>query len=130
MVEQSIKGKIIGFEEYDEYVVESKFGPESPFRLLTCPAAGISFIVVNPYYVKGDYTFDITDDVVQALGLDNGSTEHIAVLCIVRPDEEIVYVNLRSPLIIDTKQDRFVQAILQDESYGTAVPFAVRKRED
>jgi flagellar assembly factor FliW len=127
--EVSLKGKIIGFEEYKSYVMEDPIGEGSPFRLLICGEAPLTFVVVNPYYVAEDYTFEIEDAVMRELFPSGDYMEDIAVLCVVRADDTSLYVNLRSPVIINTKTGMFVQTILQSEAYGVSVPFVVKKAD-
>jgi flagellar assembly factor FliW len=127
--EVSLKGKIIGFEEYENYVMEDPIGEGSPFRLFICTEASVTFVVVNPYHVAEDYSFEIDDAVMGDLFPSGNPMEEIAVLCVVRVDEENLFVNLRSPIVVNTRTGRFVQTILQSEAYGVAVPFRVTKAE-
>jgi flagellar assembly factor FliW len=122
-----LKGKIIGFEEYENYSLKDAFCENSPFRLLVCSGAPISFVVVNPYYVVEDYSFDIEDNTIKELMLEGNFIEAIAVLCVVRPNEQTLYVNLRSPLVINTKNGSFVQTILPNEAYGVSAPFYAKQ---
>jgi flagellar assembly factor FliW len=128
--EIKLKGKIIGFEEFENYIMEDKFGEESLFRLLVCLDEQISFVVVNPYSIVDDYTFDIDDDVLKSLHFDNNTTEGVVVLCIVRPNQNNLLVNLRSPLVINPGEGIFRQIILQNESYGVSVPLEMNKTEE
>jgi flagellar assembly factor FliW len=127
MSESRLKGKIIGFEEYKEYMLENVFGDTSPFRLLSCAEVSLSFVVVSPYHILEDYSFELEENVLNLLEVDENAIENVAVLCIVRPDNNILYANLRSPLIINIKNGFFTQIILQDESYGVSVPVAAKK---
>ncbi len=122
-----MKGKIIGFEECMYYVMENPVGEGSPFRLLSCTEAPVNFVVVNPYHVVEDYSFEIEDSVLNGLFQGDNYMEDIAVLCVVRADDNSLYVNLRSPLIVNTRTGTFVQTILPNETYGVSVPFTVRK---
>lgn len=124
-----LKGKIIGFEEFSDYVLEAPFGDDSPFRVLKCVDASVSFVVINPYYVFEDYSFEIDDAVANELLVKSKPEETIAVLCIVRPNDKTLYINLRSPIIVNTDRGRFIQVILQNEGYGVSVPFAVKKED-
>ncbi|HQK47263.1 MAG TPA: flagellar assembly protein FliW [Syntrophorhabdaceae bacterium] len=124
-----LKGRIIGFEELGEYILDAPFGEDSPFRVLHCIDQPFSFLVVNPYYILEDYSFDIDDHVAEELIERSGTEATIAVLCIVRPNDKTLYVNLRSPIIVNTARSRFVQVVLQNEAYGVSVPFAVKKEE-
>jgi flagellar assembly factor FliW len=122
-----LKGKIIGFEEYGSYSLQDPFGEESPFRLLSCNDSPLSLVVVNPYDIVDDYSFEIEESTVESLFSGPDYMEDIAVLCVVRPDEGELYVNLRSPVIVNTKKGTFVQIILQSEAYGVSVPFMAKK---
>jgi flagellar assembly factor FliW len=128
--EIQLKGKILGFEEYDDYVMQDAFGETSPFRLLLCASAPISFVVVNPYHIVEDYSFEVEDSTINNLMLEGNFIEDVAVLSIVRPNDETLYVNLRSPLVINTRNGHFVQVILQNETYGVSVPFSAKKIGD
>jgi len=127
MSESRIKGKIIGFEEYKEYTMGNIFGDTSPFRLLSCVEDSLSFVVVSPYYILEDYSLELEENVLNSLEVDENAIENVAVLCIVRQDENVLFVNLRSPVVINIKEGLFTQIILQNESYGVSVPFAVKE---
>ena len=123
MSEFLLKGKIIGFEEQANYTLRNLVAEDSPFRILESTEGGFSFVVVNPYDVAENYTFEVQDDVLADLDLDPKSVEDLAVLCIIRHDEDNVYVNLRSPLVFNTKKGFFRQIILDNEAYPVSTPF-------
>ena len=126
MSEIPLKGRVIGFEESEEYALQDAFGPDSPFRLLKCLDSGIAFLVANPYYAVEEYTFDVEDDTIRALSLGEGGIEHLAVLCIARREQETLYVNLRSPLLVNTEKGIFLQVILPNEGYPVSAPVAIK----
>ena len=104
MSEILLKGRVIGFEESENYALQDAFGPDSPFRLLKCLDSGISFLVINPFSAVEEYTFDVEDDAIAALSLTEGGIGRLAVLCIARREKEMLYVNLRSPLLVNTEK--------------------------
>jgi len=126
MSEIPLKGRVIGFEECQNYALQDAFGPDSPFRLLRCLDSGISFLAVNPFSVVEEYTFDVEDDAVAALSLAEGDIGHLAVLCIARYEKETLYVNLRSPLLVNTEKGIFLQVILSNEGYPVSLPVAIK----
>ena len=130
MSEWHLRGKVLGFVEYERYALQAAFGEESPFRLLACSDAPISFAVVNPYYIMEDYSFEIEDEIADKVMLKRSEMDNIAVLCVVRADEKMLYVNLRSPIIINIKQGLFIQTILQNDLYGVSVPFVAKKAKE
>ena len=78
--------------------------------------------MVNPYHVVEEYTFDIEDDTLAALSLTDKDVDRVAVLCIARRENETVYANLRSPLLINTEKGRFLQVVLPNEGYPISAP--------
>ncbi|MBA4416615.1 MAG: hypothetical protein C0392_01700 [Syntrophus sp. (in: bacteria)] len=124
-----LRGKILGFEEYENYVMRNEFGETSPFRLLVCNNTSFSFVMVNPYRIFDDYNFELEDDTMNRLNLSGDAVDNIAVLCIVRPEDNVLFINLRSPVVLNIKEGLFTQIILQNESYGVSVPFAVKETQ-
>lgn len=128
--ELQLKGVVLGFEECREYVLRPAFGESSPFRLLESGDASVSFVAVNPYFIFDDYSFELEDTLMKELFAMGNCAEDIAVLCLVRSDEKSLYVNLRSPLVINTRRGVFAQTILQNEQYSVSVPFAMKKGKE
>lgn len=117
-----LKGRVIGFEELENYVLEDAFGADSPFRLLRSLDSGISFAVVNPYHVVEEYTLDVEDDALAALSLTDKDVDRVAVVCIARRENDTLYVNLRSPLLVNTEKGLLLQVILPNEGYPVSAP--------
>ena len=126
MSDIALKGRVIGFEESQDYALRDAFGPDSPFRLLKSLDSAISFLVVNPFSAVEEYTFDVEDDTLAALSLAEGGIGHLAVLCIARYEKETLYVNLRSPLLVNTEKGIFLQVILPNEGYPVSLPVAIK----
>ncbi len=126
MSEIPLKGRVIGFEESQNYALQDAFGPDSPFRLLRCLDSGISFVVVNPFSAVEEYTFDVEDDALAALSLAEGDIGRLAVLCIARREKETLYINLRSPLLVNTEKGVFLQVILPNEGYPVSASVAIK----
>ncbi len=126
MSDIALKGRVIGFEESQDYALRDAFGPDSPFRLLKSLDSAISFLVVNPFSAVEEYTFDVEDVTLAALSLAEGGIGHLAVLCIARYEKETLYVNLRSPLLVNTEKGIFLQVILPNEGYPVSLPVAIK----
>jgi flagellar assembly factor FliW len=121
----SLKGKILGFENIEEYVLEEVFASDSPFRLLRNTESGFSFLIVNPYSIASEYTFDVEDKTMKELELSPDNMDNVAVLCIVRQKNGSFFVNLRSPLVVNTERGLFSQVILPNEGYPVSAQFAI-----
>jgi len=122
----SLKGTVLGFEEYSEYALRNIFDNSSPLRILASLEERLGFLVVNPFVVREDYQLEIDDAVANSLDLMGDGIRDVAVLCVARKGKEKgnYVVNLRAPLIINTVEGRFQQVILQNEAYGVEVAFS------
>jgi len=122
-----LKGRIIGFEEYQNYELNAVAGETSPFRLLSCVDTHLSFVVINPFSIVDEYALEVSDTIARVLQLQDGTVDDVAVLCIVRLAEEVCYINLRSPVIVNAKQGVFAQVVLENENYSSSTPFVMKE---
>ena len=127
--ETSLNGTVIGFEEYGRYVLRDDFGAESPFRILACREASLSFLIVNPFTVLDNYDYELDDVIIGKLHLSGNAIQHVATLCIARVEDSKLFVNFRSPLVINTDKGIFHQVILPNESYGVSVLISIDASE-
>ena len=97
---------IPGFEEEKQFILQSVQTPE------------LAFIVVNPYAVVIGYSFDLEEATVHALQLQD--EKDVAVLAIVTLKETLAQstVNLKAPIVVNTKNNHAKQVILNDDAYA------------
>jgi flagellar assembly factor FliW len=76
---------------------------------------GSALPLLDPFMVLDDYTADIPDQIVELLEIE--SQDEVAVMCIANPRKgEAPTVNLRAPIVINAKERKAAQIILDDES--------------
>lgn len=109
---------IPGFKDLKKYIIIED--PESTFCYLqSVEEKNICFIIINPFLLCKDYTIDIKEQEIEALG--GGNEEKIGVYVIatvVGPLEEAT-VNLVAPIIIQNETKKGMQVILENTKYGT-----------
>ena len=109
---------ITGFKELKKYIIIED--PESTFCYLqSVENESICFIIINPFLLCKDYTIDIKDQDIKALG--GGNEEKVGVYVtatVVGPLEEAT-VNLVAPIIIQNETKKGMQVILENTQYGT-----------
>lgn len=114
---------IIGFEQLTQYIMVDH-EEESPFRWLQSVEEGaLAFVVSNPAYFEIDYEFDVPDDVIEELEIQN--PEEMVVLTIVRiphgkPND--MTANLLGPIIVNSENLKAAQIILNQTEYSTRTP--------
>lgn len=110
-------GGIPGFEHLRRYVLLTH-RENHPFLWLQAVDDGrIAFVVVNPFLFQVSYEPEIPDDVVRKLSI--GKEEDVVVLVIVtiRKDPFRLTANLRAPIVVNGKNRRGMQVILEDHEY-------------
>ena len=111
---------IPGFNELKRYIIIEDEEEDSPFAYLqSIEDGGVSFIIISPFVLKQDYTIEIKDQYVAALG--GGSSQDFSVFVIATMIDkfELATVNLVAPLIIQSETRRGMQVILEKTSYTT-----------
>ncbi len=84
----------------------------------------LAFVVMNPYYICRDYELDIPDGVAEKLGIEK--PEDVMVLTIVVVPEDIgkMTTNLKAPVIINSKNNKAEQVVLENDKYSIKHPVA------
>ena len=115
----TFKDGIPAFEEYKNYQIE--IDEDNPFhKLQSLDQAELSFIIIDPFTIKPDYDFNLTDSTIEKLEIEN--VKDIAVYTMVtisNDDYKNMTTNLLAPMIINTKNNLAKQIILTDTDYKT-----------
>lgn len=110
---------IPGFEELKRFAVLYNGDEASPFRWLQCVDDGqIAFVVTNPFAIVADYDIEIPEEVTDNLDIER--LEDVMVLSIVVVPDDIneMTINLKAPIVINTKNNRGIQVILDTDRYS------------
>ena len=120
---------IPGFEEEKQFILQS-IEEDSGFQVLqSVQTPELTFIVVNPYAVVIGYSFDLDEATVHALRLQE--EKDVAVLAIVTLKETLAKstVNLKAPVIVNTKNNHAKQVILNDDVYAIRHPLFLESKK-
>lgn len=120
---------ILGFEESKRYIMMNNYDTEQPvpFKWLqSVDDENLAFVIVYPFLIKGDYDFELEDEIVDELGIHN--EDEVAVYNIVHIPEEFenTTVNLKAPIIINSSNMHAKQVVLDDERY-TVKYYAIKE---
>lgn len=114
---------IPGFLEEKQFIFLQE-DSQSPFGYLqSVQTKELSFIVASPFVFFPDYEVKLSDDLIERLEIR--SPEDIALLVIVTVGEELSKstMNLAAPIVINMKNLRGEQYILEGNKYTTKHPF-------
>jgi len=108
---------IPGFPEYKQYIIIND--EELSFTFLqSVDEWSLCFITLPPAAIVGDYSFDLSDETVEKLELEK--PEDAATLAILNIPEDFkkMTANLRAPIVINTKNNKGIQELLDGDNYS------------
>ena len=107
-----VKKPIPGFENIDEVRLRKV---DDDFALLEDKNGNILFILINPFYLKKDYDFEVPADVRVLLDLKEGSNTYIFTNVVKRNPTKESLINFKAPFIFNLDNNTCAQVILEDE---------------
>ncbi len=109
---------ILGFEEVRSFGLISNDDPESPFRWIQAiENPELAFAIVDPFVVKKDYDFELSEEYVNALEIKEPSQVAVYSIVVVPEDLEKISMNLKAPIVINKDNKKAAQVILQTDKY-------------
>lgn len=111
---------MLGFELLKKYVLITD--EEIFLEWLQSVEEEISFAVVDPFLVTKAYEFEIPQSVLDKLEIKNIEEVAIRTVVIIPEDLRKIRTNLQAPVIINTKNKKAMQ-ILLDDSYPMRYEF-------
>src|SRR5690625_1797955 len=108
---------IPGFNEETEFVLMDIPGNAGFQILQSITSAGTAFIVTNLHQIYRDYTFELDDNLLEALQIT--SEKEVVVLTIVTVKDPFHYstLNLKAPIIINPVSRKGKQYIINSDNY-------------
>ncbi|HEX9059538.1 MAG TPA: flagellar assembly protein FliW [Clostridia bacterium] len=107
-----------GFESDRKFAIVENNGEGHPFKWLqSIVNPNTAFVIVNPFDIIHDYDIEISDETVKKLEIEN--IGDIVILSIVVIPQEVskMSINLKAPVIINTKNGKGMQVILDTDKY-------------
>lgn len=106
---------IIGFEDAKKYALLSPLGEGVfPMWLQSVEDKEPCFVVYDPMEIYRDYRFEISDEEQQLLKIDENSEYRCLAVAIVPEDYKKTTINLRCPIVLNTKERIAAQIILTE----------------
>lgn len=113
------KGGIPGFEDIHKYGLINNEDPESPFSWIQAiEKPELAFALVDPFAIKKDYDFELSEENVSLLGIENPSQISVFSIVVVPEDITKISMNLRAPIIINTSNKQAAQVIVETDKYS------------
>lgn len=114
---------LFGFEEYHTFIPFSvEEDNEAVFCLQSEEEENLSFLILDPFLLKSDYSPQLTSADFSALGAEKEDELSYYVLCVTKDPAEESTVNLKCPIVINPAARRAKQVVLDSEEYGMRHP--------
>ncbi|NJD01019.1 MAG: flagellar assembly protein FliW [Ruminiclostridium sp.] len=107
-----------GFENSREFILIDSPDENSIFKWLQCAdEPQLAFAVVNPFLIKSDYDFELSDDDADTLGIEDVDDVAVYSILVVPEDLSRISMNLKAPVIVNARNRRGVQIVLDTDKY-------------
>jgi flagellar assembly factor FliW len=108
---------ILGFEDIKEFELE-----KIDDNFYTLKSDNVTFTLINPFFIRDDYDFEINDHDQKALQLDENTNFTVLNLMIVNKPFLDSTVNFAAPLIFNNDKKLLGQVVLDSYGYGLTEP--------
>lgn len=109
---------IIGFEDTKRYTLISPLGEDTfPMWFQAVDTSEPCFVVYDPWQIYPDYKFELDDETQKVLNTDDGDALRVLAVAIVPDDYKKTTINLRCPIVINTKTNVAGQMLLEDYEF-------------
>ncbi|MDA8291644.1 MAG: flagellar assembly protein FliW [Actinomycetota bacterium] len=113
---------LIGFPGSRTYRLRGLGDEYAPFAaLVSADEDGLSFIVVPPGHLFGDYVVEVPEVDVAALEIRSAQDVDVLVL-VTRRAGATPTANLMGPIVVNAGTGKAAQLVLAEGGYGVAVP--------
>ncbi|MEG1447977.1 MAG: flagellar assembly protein FliW, partial [Oscillospiraceae bacterium] len=105
-----------GFEAYKKFVIINDISLGTDIMWLqSLEDKNICFVVFNPFAIFEDYNPTITKEQLEKVEAQSEQSLSYAVIAVISQDIKKTTVNLKSPVIINHKNKKAIQVILDDD---------------
>ncbi|KAB3539672.1 flagellar assembly protein FliW [Alkaliphilus pronyensis] len=109
---------IPGFEGIEKYIIINNPDKEVPFNWLQAvDEPSLAFVVINPFIFKQDYDFQIPKNTIEKLEIKSHQDVLVQSIVVVPEDINKMTANLKAPIIINVRNKKAKQILLDDEKY-------------
>lgn len=110
---------IIGFEEYKRYVFIEFEKDSFVYWMQSIENSDLCFLVANPYVFKPDYVLDVYEDDLKYIDMEREEDLMVFVILNVNLEEQRITANLLGPIVVNTKNNKGIQAVSKINDYPT-----------
>lgn len=108
---------IPGFQNLKKFVIK-EVSNESPFNIMqSVEDKDIGFILISPFLVNDKYEIKLKDEIIKFLNIEESKDVLLYTIVNLKEKIEDITTNLKAPLVINLKNRKCEQYILDTEKY-------------
>jgi flagellar assembly factor FliW len=105
-----------GFDDKKNFLLIANIEPDLPFHWLqSLDDKTLTFVVTDPFLFVEKYDFELDDFTVEQLGINSIEDLMVYTTVIIPEEVENITINLKSPIILNTKKRTAKQVILNED---------------
>ena len=122
---------VLGFNAFKKFCILNIDKEKNvPFFILqSIENEDLCFIITDPNLFFKDYSVQVTDEEKNLLSLDNKADAIIFVIATLSADFSSSTVNLKGPIVINIKNNRALQTVLNNDIYSVRQKLSIIKGE-
>ena len=109
---------IPGFPELHKFAVINDDYNAFISYLQSLEEVNVCFIVMPPVFIMKDYDIEISDSTVKKLEIEKPEDVKLYAILTITGEFKDITANLKAPVVINTKNNKAMQEILDDERYS------------
>ena len=109
---------IPGFADLHRFAVINDSNNEYISYLQSIEEENVCFIIMPPIFVDKDYDIEISDSTVKKLGIEKPEDVKLYAILTVPGTFKDTTANLKAPIVVNSKNNKGIQEILDDERYS------------
>ncbi len=119
---------LFGFEEFHKFaIIEAEYEPF--LWLQSLDESGLAFIMVDPFAIEPEYELDVDDKTLAEIGVKSPADVVVFAIVTVPANGKPVTANLQGPLVINRKNGKALQVVLNDTKWTTKEPLLKKSKE-
>ena len=116
----TLKDGMLGYEELNRFILIKE--DDIFVEYLQAIDELVAFAVMDPFFIKQDYSFDVPDSVLKALDIKSEEDVVIKTVVVIPEDITKIRTNLQAPIVFNKSNNKGMQIIL-DDSYPIRYEF-------
>lgn len=119
---------IFGFENYEKFIILSDNPSDDIMYLQSIEDEKLHFVIVEPLAVLPKFTPKLSEDDLKELQIERKDINELKymLIAVVPQDVEKSVVNLKSPIVINSRNNLAIQAILLNSDYPVRYPLFIK----